>query len=48
MRLQQGLELAALFGGNLPVNGRGVDKQGRCGQPQFLLAQISHVRLRVG
>src|SRR6478609_3062873 len=47
MRLQQSFELAALFGGNLSVDCRGVDEQCRCRQPQFLLAQIPRVRSRV-
>ena len=47
MRLQQGSEFAALFGGNLSVDCPGVDEQGCCRQPQFLLAQIPRVRSRV-
>ena len=47
MRLQQSSELAALFGGNLSVDCRGVDEQGCRRQPQFLLAQIPRVRSRV-
>ena len=44
MRLQQSVELAALFVGNLAVDCQGVDEQRCCGQPQFLLA---HMRSRV-
>jgi hypothetical protein len=47
MRLQQSIELAALFVGNLSVDCQGVDEQRCCGQPQFLLAQIPRVRSRV-
>ena len=47
MPLQQSIELAALFGGNLSVDCRSVDEQGCCCQPQFLLAQIPRVRSRV-
>ena len=47
MRLQQSVELAALFVGNLSVDLQGADEQRCCGQPQFLLAQIPRVRSRV-